>query len=75
MNKIKNFISDNKRGINKFAYGAAMLAVGFYVGIKAEETMIGVGLERLAKSGKILNTVIDNEIYVMSIVKQQINKD
>ena len=71
MNKIKNA----KREIKVLAYGTVMLTVGFYFGKKYEEVAVSTGLGKLAKSGKKLYTVIDNEVYVMSVIKDQINKD
>lgn len=74
MNKVKKFLLDNKKEMKVLAYGASMMAFGFYFGVKMEEGLVAKGLENMAKSGKKLNTVIDNEFYIMSIVKEQIDK-
>jgi len=75
MENIKNQISNKKSKIKKVAYGIGLLTIGCYLGIKLEETVIGIGLEKMARSGKIIKTVIDNEVYIMSIVKEQIIKE
>jgi hypothetical protein len=75
MNKVKIFISNNKEELKVLAYGTAMLTIGILVGKKYEDIIIGGKLEIMAKNKIKLKTVIDNEMYVMSIVKEQIKND
>lgn len=74
MKKAKKFLSNNKEEMKVLAYGAGMMVFGFYFGVKMKEGLVTKGLENMAKNGKKLNTVIDNEFYVISIIKKQIDK-
>lgn len=71
MKKIKTFLSKNKEENKVIAYGVAMVIFGIYIGVKAERGSMDNMAARMANNGKPAYKIIGNELYKMTVIKNQ----
>lgn len=71
MEKIKKFLSKNKNEMKVLTYGICMMTFGIYVGVKVERGSMDNMAARMANSGKSSYKIIGNELYKMTVIKDQ----
>lgn len=71
MKIIKNLISKNKEEVRVLAYGVGMMSLGIFIGIQVERRSMDKMVMRMANNGKSSYKILDNELYKMTIIKDQ----
>jgi hypothetical protein len=72
MNRVKKFLKYNKEEMKVLAYGTVMMFGGIYIGKKYSNVEWNNMLLKSADTNSKLYKVIDNKLYTISILKEQL---
>ena len=71
MKTIKKFLSKNKNEMKVLAYGVGMMTFGIFIGTQVERKSMDKMVIRMANNGKSSYKILGNELYKMTIIKDQ----